>query len=88
MIEHGNSQYVPKLCGKCIIYYSKGRERLRLGVCRQSMQQDKFYDNRDVLVLIIRIHHQCEARIEICVHESTVWHHQVEGVMTIGDHRG
>ena len=52
------------------------------------MQQDEFYDYQDVIVVIIRIYHQCEAWIEISVHKSTVWHHQIKGVMTIGDHRG
>ena len=36
----------------------------------------------------IRIHHECEGRIEKSVRRITFWHHKACRVMTNGDHEG
>ena len=40
------------------------------------------------IILIIRIYHECEGRIEKSVQRIAVWHHEACRVMTNGDPEG
>ena len=41
-----------------------------------------------ITINILRIHHECEGRIETYVPRITDWHHKACRVMTNGDHGG